>query len=220
MGESLDNRINNLRKIAMKYTNSDQQYIADKLSDLINKNFRNVDFDLTYRDLFTNTELKKYLIDVVYAGILKIISDLKEYRAIEKTLYQDRNNEVIKRAPSGPTFTNDQDNQNFNAKFNSAFSEQLAKNRLDRMIEEEKKLAYLMDNSKEELEEKKITLFHNLTIKEITDNLANSIVLMFKQVYNLDINGLMNSQENYIYYGIICIFIYLVLKITVKELSE
>ena len=66
----------------------------------------------------------------------------------------------------------------------------------------------------------KIKLFHTLTFAEIVDNLANSIVILFKQIYTLDISGLMSSQDNYIYYGIIFIFIYIMFKMIYQELND
>jgi type I restriction-modification system DNA methylase subunit len=68
--------------------------------------------------------------------------------------------------------------------------------------------------------EKKIKLFHTLTFAEIVDNLANSTVILFKQIYSFDVNGLMTSYDNYIYYGIIFIFIYIILRMVWQELEN
>ena len=90
MEEPSDERITNFRNIVKEYSDNDKQYIADKLSDLINIYYSNVDFELSFRDLSTNTILKLYLKDEVYKNILNIISDLKEYRALESVLYKIR----------------------------------------------------------------------------------------------------------------------------------
>jgi hypothetical protein len=237
MGESLDQRITNLKNIINKYTQIDQQYIADQLSNLININFRGVDFALSYRDLNTDTRLKNYLSDPVYSGILKIISDLKEYRALEKVLYQkgklntpsNSSTDVSLLAMSNSRKSNtqigadglnpnDPNNSQFNAKFNSQFTQQLTRNRIDRMQTEEKKLQYLVDN--EPPPAKNVKLLHQISIQEFSDNLSNSLVTLFKQIYTFDINGLMNSQDNYIYYGVIFIFIYIVLKLLWEDITS
>jgi len=237
MGESLDQRITNLKNIINKYTQIDQQYIADQLSNLININFRGVDFALSYRDLNTDTRLKNYLSDPVYSGILKIISDLKEYRALEKVLYQkgklntpsNSSTDVSLLAMSDSRKSNtqigadglnpnDPNNSQFNAKFNSQFTQQLTRNRIDRMQTEEKKLQYLVDN--EPPPAKNVKLLHQISIQEFSDNLSNSLVTLFKQIYTFDINGLMNSQDNYIYYGVIFIFIYIVLKLLWEDITS
>jgi len=237
MGESLDQRITNLKNIINKYTQIDQQYIADQLSNLININFRGVDFALSYRDLNTDTRLKNYLSDPVYSGILKIISDLKEYRALEKVLYQkgklntpsNSSTDVSLLAMSDSKKSNtqigadglnpnDPNNSQFNAKFNSQFTQQLTRNRIDRMQTEEKKLQYLVDN--EPPPAKNVKLLHQISIQEFSDNLSNSLVTLFKQIYTFDINGLMNSQDNYIYYGVIFIFIYIVLKLLWEDITS
>jgi hypothetical protein len=54
----------------------------------------------------------------------------------------------------------------------------------------------------------------------LSDNLSNSLVTLFKQIYTFDINGLMNSQDNYIYYGVIFIFIYIVLKLLWEDITS
>jgi hypothetical protein len=95
MGESNDERLSNLRKIVSKYNTVDQQYIADRLSDLINSNYKDVDFSLTYRDISTDAQLRNYLNDTVYKGILYTITDLKEYRALQKSLFNN-SSDVIK----------------------------------------------------------------------------------------------------------------------------
>ena len=46
MGESNDERLANLKNIVSRYNTIDQQYIADRLSDLINSNYKDVDFYL------------------------------------------------------------------------------------------------------------------------------------------------------------------------------
>jgi len=237
MGESLDQRITNLKNIVNKYTQNDQQYIADQLSNLINTNFRGVDFGLSFRDLNTDTRLKNYLSDPVYSGILKIISDLKEYRVLEKVLYQkgklntpsNSSTDVSLLAMSDSRKSNtqigadglnpnDPNNSQFNAKFNSQFTQQLTRNRIDRMQTEEKKLQYLVDN--EPPPAKNVKLLHQISIQEFSDNLSNSLVTLFKQIYTFDINGLMNSQDNYIYYGVIFIFIYIVLKLLWEDITS
>ena len=76
----------------------------------------------------------------------------------------------------------------------------------------------LMDNN--QYVDKNIKLFHTLTFAEIVDNLSNSIIILFKQVYTLDISGFMKSQDNYIYYGITFIFIYIMFKMIYQELTN
>jgi hypothetical protein len=223
MGESPDERIKNLKNIINQYSNTDQQYIANKLSDIINSNYTGVDFNLSYRDLNTNTSLKSYLKDEVYQNILRVISDLKEYRALETALYKNqqtnlRNSPSI--APSLSKSSSKPKNNSFNASFNSGFTDQLAKNKLQKMMDEEKKLAYLIDNGKNDDELKPVRLFHTLTVSEIVDNLANSIVTLFQQVYTLDYVGLLNSQENYIYYGFIFLFSYVILNMFWIQLQD
>jgi hypothetical protein len=216
MGESNDERLSNLKNILSRYNNIDQQYIADRLSDLINLNYKNVDFSLTYRDITTNAQLKNYLNDKVYKGILLTITDLKEYRALQKSLFQadpslaKNKPEQSKSKPPG--------NGQLNAQFNIAFTQRVDKNNMDRLLDEEKALAEMMN--REPPAEKKIKLFHTLTFAEIVDNLANSVVILFKQIYSFDVNGLMTSYDNYIYYGIIFVFIYIMLRMVWQELEN
>jgi len=68
--------------------------------------------------------------------------------------------------------------------------------------------------------EKNIKLFHTLTFAEIVDNLANSIVVLFTQIYTLDINGLAKSQDNYIYYGFTLIMMYIILTVTWQNIQS
>ena len=68
--------------------------------------------------------------------------------------------------------------------------------------------------------EKHIKLFHTLTFAEIVDNLANSMVTLFKQIYTLDISGFMKSQDNYIYYGFIFTFVYVIFRMIAQELNN
>jgi len=216
MGESFDERLANLKSILTNYNNVDQQYIADKLSDYININYKDVDFSLTYRDIMTDGQLKNYLNDKVYSSTLRAISDLKEYRSLQKSLFQTR----ITNAPSGPTLPSSQPpgNGQLNAQFNLAFEQQLDKNHMEKLLLEEKNLANMMQN--EPVVEKKVKLFHTLTFAEIVDNLANSIVILFKQMYSLDISGFVNSQDNYIYYGFTFIFIYIIFRMIAQELNN
>jgi hypothetical protein len=224
MGESPDERITNLKYIINQYSVNDQQYIANKLSDIINSNYTGVNFDLSYRDLNTNTSLKLYLKDEVYQNILRVISDLKEYRALETALYKNQQTHlhnppsIASNAPK----TKSSKSNSFNASFNSAFSDLLTKNKLQKMMNEEKKLASLVDNEtdKDDTNLKPIKLFHKLTVSEIIDNLANSIVTLFQQVYTLDYIGLMNSQDNYIYYGFIFLFSYVILNMFWMQLQD
>lgn len=214
MGESFDERLANLKSILTNYNNVDQQYIADKLSDLINTNYKNVDFSLTYRDIMTDGQLKNYLNETVYSGILYTISDLKEYRALQKSLFQQRlANTPSDNTPSTPPPGNGQ----MNAQFNLAFEQQVDKNHMEKILAEEKNLANLAQN--EPVIEKHIKLFHTLTFAEIADNLANSMVVLFKQIYTLDISGFMRSQDNYIYYGFTFIFIYVMFRMIAQELT-
>ena len=217
MGESFDERLAKLKSILTNYNNVDQQYIADKLSDFININYKDVDFSLTYRDIMTDGQLKNYLNDKVYSSTLRAITDLKEYRALQKSLFQTR---ITNNAPSGFNAPSSQPpgNGQMNAQFNLAFEQQLDKNHMQKLLEEEKKLADMMQN--EPVIEKKIRLFHTLTFAEIVDNLANSIVILFKQLYSLDISGFMKSQDNYIYYGFIFIFIYIMFRMISLELNN
>jgi len=216
MGESFDERLVNLKNIINRYNTIDQQYISDRLSDLININYKDVNFNLSYRDLNTNPQLKNYLNDKVYSGILTTISDLKEYRALQQSLFQNKQltqlntPSVITSAPSS--------SGELNAQFNSAFIQQVDKNNMEKLIDEEKRLADMMQN--EPVKEKKIKLFHKLTFAEIVDNLSMSTVLLFKQMYTLDIAGLMSSQDNYIYYGFIFIFIYVMFRMVWQELNN
>ena len=217
MGESFDDRLANLKSILSNYNNVDRQYIADKLSDYININYKNVNFNLSYQDIINDSQLTHYLNDKVYASILKAINDLKEYRALQYSLFKSNNitsstNTSSNNIIISPTPGNGQ----LNAQFNLAFEQQLDKNHMQRLLEEEKKLSELMDNN--QYVDKNITLFHTLTFAEIVDNLSNSIITLFKQVYTLDINGFMKSQDNYIYYGITFIFIYIIFKVIYQEL--
>ena len=217
MGESFDDRLANLKSILTNYNNVDRQYIADKLSDYININYKNVNFNLSYQDVINDSQLTHYLNDKVYASILKAINDLKEYRALQFSLFKSNNI-----TPSTNTSSNNiiisptPGNGQLNAQFNLAFEQQLDKNHMQRLLEEEKKLSELMDNN--QYVDKNIKLFHTLTFAEIVDNLSNSIITLFKQVYTLDINGFMKSQDNYIYYGITFIFIYIIFKVIYQEL--
>jgi uncharacterized protein YaaW (UPF0174 family) len=224
MEEPSDERITNFRNIVKEYSDNDKQYIADKLSDLINIHYSNVDFELSFRDLSTNTILKLYLKDEVYKNILNIISDLKEYRALEAVLYKNKMNKL-----STPPSTDNQslfkivDNKSFNASFNSGFSNQLSKNKLEKMINEEKKLASLIDNSNDNNEiinNSKMKPFHTLTILEVVDNLSISIVTLFQQIYTLDYIGLLNSQEYFIYYGFILILSHIILSMFWNQLND
>ena len=109
------------------------------------------------------------------------------------------------------------DNNFINSNFNSQFDDQLARNRIDRVKEEQKRLQFLTQNAANE--EKSTKYIHELSVGEFSDNLANSIVLLFKQIYTLDIYGVKNSQGNYIYYGITIIFVYVLLKLFWQEVS-
>jgi len=213
MGESFDERLANLKNIITRYNNVDQQYIADKLSDLINLNYTNVNFGLTYTDIKTDSQLKNYLNDKVYSGILTAISDLKEYRALQKSLFHIYNTPVQTPSISKPPPGNGQ----MNAQFNLAFEQQLDKNHMEKLLDEEKQLSNMMYS--EPVPEKKIRLFHTLTFAEIVDNLSKSIVILFKQIYTLDAYGFVNSYDNYVYYGFIFIFIYIMFRLISQELS-
>jgi hypothetical protein len=217
MGESNDGRLANLKNILSRYNNIDQQYIADRLSDLINLNYKNVDFSLTYRDISTDGQLKNYLNDKVYKGILLTITDLKEYRALQTSLFQ-KNPALNKNLISNANKSKPAGNGQLNAQFNSAFIQQVDKNNMEKLLEEEKNLSLMMQT--EPPPEKKIKLFHTLTFAEIVDNLANSIVILFKQIYSFDVNGIMSSYDNYIYYGIIFIFVYVMLRMVWQELEN
>jgi hypothetical protein len=217
MSESNDERLANLKYIISKYNNVDQQYIADRLSDLINSNYKDVDFSLTYRDISTDGQIKNYLNDKVYKGILYTITDLKEYRALQKSLYQGKpmiTPSMVVTSPSKSTTGNGQ----LNAQFNIAFTQRVDKNNMERVIDEEKQLSLMMQS--EPIPEKKIKLFHTLTFAEIVDNLSNSIVVLFKQIYSFDIQGLLTSYDNYVYYGVIFIFIYIMMRMTWQELES
>jgi hypothetical protein len=219
MGESFDDRLANLKSILTNYNNVDRQYIADKLSDYININYKNVNFNLSYQDVINDSQLTHYLNDKVYASILKAINDLKEYRALQFSLFKSNSNTTTDTniQPSNNIIINPTPgNGQLNAQFNLAFEQQLDKNHMQRLLEEEKKLSELMDNN--QYVDKNIKLFHTLTFAEIVDNLSNSIITLFKQVYTLDINGFMKSQDNYIYYGITFIFIYIIFKVIYQEL--
>ena len=68
-------------------------------------------------------------------------------------------------------------------------------------------------------EEKSIKYIHEMPTGEVIDQYVNSIVLLFKQIYTLDIAGLKKSQQNYIYYGVTFIFVYIVLKLLWQEVN-
>jgi hypothetical protein len=286
-----DERISNLRNLYNKYSFSDQEYISDKLSETININFSNTNVSLTTKNVKNDDSVKSYLIDPVYMNILSIISELKDYRALEKVLYTDETNKIDQKKkatdlpPLGPSIpytpssyvngelipgkyhagyytpsgyvkgyytpshntpgkfinnvpptqlysgniiTNDIDtgfkteNKMLNADFNTQFDNQLARNRIDKVKEEQERLKFLIENvTPDDLSSEKSTkYFHEMTMAEVIDNFANSIVTLFKQVYSMDINGLMKSQNNYIYYGFIMVFIYIVLRLTWQDLNS
>jgi len=215
MGESFDERLANLKNILLNYNNVDQQYIADKLSDYINANYKNVDYNLTFKDIISDNQLTKYLNDKVYSSILKAIYDLKEYRALQNSLFSRNSTPSYSNIP---TISTTPGNGQLNAQFNLAFEQQLDQNNMAQLLNEEKRLAELMQSTP--VIEKKIKLFHTLTFAEIADNLANSIVILFKQIYTLDISGFINSQDNYIYYGIVFIFVYIMFKMIYQELTN
>jgi len=285
-----DERISNLRNLYNKYSFSDQEYISDKLAETININFSNTDISLDTKNVKNDDSIKSYLIDPVYMNILSIISELKDYRALEKVLYTDEKSKIDSKkqatdlpplgpsvpytpssyvngklipgkyhagynTPSGyvngyytpsyytpgtfinnkpPTqlysgniITNDidtgfkKDNKMLNADFNTQFDNQSARNRIDKVKEEQERLKFLIENvTPDDLSSNKsIKYFHEMTMAEVIDNFANSIVTLFKQVYSMDINGLMKSQNNYIYYGVIMVFIYIVLRLTWQDLN-
>jgi hypothetical protein len=219
MGESFDDRLANLKSILINYNNVDRQYIADKLSDYINITYKNVNYNLSYQDIVNDSQLTYYLNDKVYASILKAINDLKEYRALQYSLFKSSSNiPPDKNTQPANNITPTPGSGQLNAQFNLAFEQQLDKNHMQRLLEEEKKLSELMDNN--QYVDKNIKLFHTLTFAEIVDNLSNSIIILFKQVYTLDISGFMKSQDNYIYYGITFIFIYIMFKMIYQELTN
>jgi hypothetical protein len=258
---SFDERLSNLRNLYKSYSVSDQQYISDKLSELINLNYQFSDFNLSTKQVLSDDSIKTYLSDPVYASILSTVSELKDYRSLEAVLFTtehtktkydnmvDARGIIIPLTPSygtsaptrsmltlraytpGATTTtlyngdmitdassfDYKDNNFINSNFNSQFDDQLARNRIDRVKEEEKRLQFLTQNAANE--EKSIKYIHELSVGEFSDNLANSIILLFKQIYTLDIYGVKNSQGNYIYYGITIIFIYVLLKLFWQEVS-
>jgi hypothetical protein len=258
---SFDERLNNLRHLYNNYSVSDQQYISDKLSELINLNFHDVDFNLSTKQVLGDDSFKTYLSDPVYAGILSTVSELKDYRSLEAVLYTEQNTKIkydnmvdskgiiIPLTPSygisapsrskrylkaytpgatnttlyngdmitGPTSFDYKDNNFINSNFNSQFDDQLARNRIDRVKEEQKRLQFLTQNAINE--EKSIKYIHEMPTGEVIDQYVNSIVLLFKQIYTLDITGLKKSQQNYIYYGITFIFVYIVLKLLWQEVN-
>jgi hypothetical protein len=258
---SFDERLNNLRHLYNNYSVSDQQYISDKLSELINLNFHDMDFNLSTKQVLGDDSIKTYLSDPVYAGILSTVSELKDYRSLEAVLYTEQNTKIkydnmvdakgliIPLTPSynisapsrskttlraytpgannttlyngdmitGPTSFDYKDNNFINSNFNSQFDDQLARNIIDRVKEEQKRLQFLTQNAINE--EKSIKYIHELSVGEFSDQLANSIILLFKQIYTMDIYGLKNSQGNYIYYGIIFIVVYIILKLFWQEVS-
>jgi len=258
---TFDERLNNLRSLYNNYSVNDQQYISDKLSDLINLNFHDQDFNLSTKQVLSDDSIKTFLSDPVYAGILSTISELKDYRSLEAVLYTDQHTKVkydnmvdaqgiiIPLTPSygistpsrsratlraytpgatvttlyngdmitGPTSFQYKDNNFINSNFNSQFDDQLARNRIERVKEEQQRLQFLTQNAINE--EKSIKYIHELSLGEVSDNLANSIILLFKQIYTLDINGIKNSQQNYIYYGFIFIVVYVILKLFWQEIS-
>jgi hypothetical protein len=130
--------------------------------------------------------------------------------ANDTTLY---NGDMI----TGPSSFDYKDNNFINSNFNSQFDDQLARNRIDRVNEEQKRLQFLTQNAINE--EKSIKYIHEMPTGEVIDQYVNSIVLLFKQIYTLDITGLKKSQQNYIYYGITFIFVYIVLKLLWQEVN-
>ena len=257
---SFDERLNNLRHLYNSV--NDQQYISDKLSELINLNFHDIDFNLSTKQVTTDDSIKTYLSDPVYAGILSTVSELKDYRSLEAVLFAEQNTKIkydnmvdakgliIPLTPSystsapsrsrptlrayTPGATNTtlyngdmitdassfqyKDNNFINSNFNSQFDDQLARNRIDRVKEEQKRLQFLTQNAINE--EKSIKYIHEMPTGEVIDQYVNSIVLLFKQIYTLDIVGLKKSQQNYIYYGITLIFVYIVLKLLWQEVNS
>ena len=258
---SFDERLSNLRHLYNNYSVSDQQYISDKLSELINLNFHDMDFNLSTKQVLGDDSIKTYLSDPVYAGILSTVSELRDYRSLEAVLYTEQNTKIkydnmvdakgliIPLTPSygisspsrskrylkaytpgatnttlyngdmitGPTSFDYKDNNFINSNFNSQFDDQLARNRIDRVKEEQKRLQFLTQNAINE--EKSIKYIHEMPTGEVIDQYVNSIVLLFKQIYTLDIAGLKKSQQNYIYYGITFIFVYIVLKLLWQEVN-
>jgi hypothetical protein len=246
---SFDERLNNLRHLYNNYSVSDQEFISDKLSKLINLNFKFADFNLSTKQVLNDDSIKTYLSDPVYAQILSTISELKDYRSLEAVLYNEQNTKIkydnmvdakgiiipLTRsygvsAPgttnttlyngdmiTGPTSFDYKDNNFINSNFNSQFDDQLARNRIDRVKEEQKRLQFLTQNAINE--EKSIKYIHEMPTGEVIDQYVNSIVLLFKQIYTLDIAGLKKSQQNYIYYGITFIFVYIVLKLLWQEVN-
>jgi hypothetical protein len=163
----------------------------------------------------TDGQLKKYLNDKVYSSTLRAISDLKEYRSLQKSLFQTTR---VGLSPSiSKNASKPKGNGQLNAQFNSAFIQQVDKNNMDKLLEEEKALSEMMQI--DPIPQKQIKLFHTLTFAEIVDNLATSTVLLFKQIYSFDVNGLMTSYDNHIYYGIIFVFVYVILRIVWQELE-
>jgi len=246
MGDSLNDRLINLRNIISKYNDVDQTYLMNKLSTIIRVNFNLKTFQISYQNLITDKTLSQYLTDTVYSNILLIIADLTEYRSLERKLnlnisapssnnytanYTLSSQSLSSPSLSSPSlsakslsakslsspsstldlqFTTDSTNKEFNAKFNSQFIDQLAKNRIDRILSEQNKLQNLIENDYSLKPREK--LFHELTIQEFADNLANSIVFLFKNIFTLDFKNIY-SDNNYIYYGFILIFVYIVLQL-------
>ena len=258
---SFDERLNNLRSLYNNYSITDQQYISDKLSELINLNYQFADYNLSTKQVLSDDSIKTYLSDPVYAGILSTVSELKDYRSLEAVLFAEQNTKIkydnmvdakgiiIPLTPSygtsapsrsrptlraytpgandttlyngdmitGPSSFDYKDNNFINSNFNSQFDDQLARNRIDRVKEEQKRLQFLTQNAINE--EKSTKYIHELPTGEVIDQYVNSIVLLFKQIYTLDIAGLKKSQQNYIYYGITLIFVYIVLKLLWQEVN-
>jgi len=57
MGDSLNSRLVNLRSIIYQYNQNDRDYILNKLSDIISKNFNKNSFEISYQKLIEDNTL-------------------------------------------------------------------------------------------------------------------------------------------------------------------
>jgi len=217
MGDSLNSRLVNLRSIIYQYNQNDRDYILNKLSDIISTNFNKNSYQISYQNLIEDNTLSQYLKDSVYKNILKVISDFNDYKILQQAL--GLNPQSI--GTNGPTssitdgglinpFKVDTSNKAFNVAFNSAFTDQLGKNKIERILSEQQKLQSLIQNEKPI--QKIYKPFHDLTIAEFTDNLANTIIKLFYNLFTLNFSELL-STNYYIYYGCILLLIYIIITI-------
>ena len=232
MSDSPNNRLLNLRSIIGQYNENDKTYILNVLSNLVSTNFNKNNFQISYQNLIEDKTLSQYLNDIVYKNILKVISDFNDYKSLQRELQiyspsfgysgsDITNNRILDTQASTllNPFQVDTTNKAFNVAFNNTFTDQLAKNKIERILSEQKKLQSLIQHEKPI--EKTYKPFHELTIYEFSDNLANTITTLFHNIFTLNFSesGIL-STNYYIYYGCILIFIYIILNILNQQTNK